>query len=71
MTPDENFIVDRLPNHPGITVIAGLSGHGFKFCSVLGKIAADLATQTETGLDLRFLSIDRFTRPIDTPPTVR
>ncbi|HEV2474032.1 MAG TPA: N-methyl-L-tryptophan oxidase, partial [Chthonomonadales bacterium] len=28
-TPDEDFIIDELPGHPGCLVIAGLSGHGF------------------------------------------
>lgn len=60
MTPDENFIVDRLPDLPQVVVIAGLSGHGFKFTSVLGKIAANLVMESEVGLELSFLGIERF-----------
>lgn len=70
MTPDGHFVVDLWPELPNITVIAGLSGHGFKFCSVLGKIAADLATGADVGFDLTFLQIDRFLRPVETPPLV-
>ena len=60
MTPDENFIVDRLPDFPQVVVIAGLSGHGFKFTSVLGDIACRLVMGIETGFDISFLSINRF-----------
>lgn len=60
MTPDEHFIVDRLPSHPNAIVIAGLSGHGFKFTSVLGQIACEMATQGGSSYDLDFLSLKRF-----------
>ncbi len=60
MTPDKHFIVDVLPTHRNVTVIAGLSGHGFKFTSVLGEIAAKLAMDHETGFDLSCFRIDRF-----------
>lgn len=39
LTPDHDFIVDR---RGPITVLAGFSGHGFKFGSVLGALAVDL-----------------------------
>jgi len=53
-TPDEHFIIDRLPEAPRIVVAAGFSGHGFKFCSVVGEIVADLVVDGSTrfGLDL-------------------
>ncbi|MGV9269130.1 N-methyl-L-tryptophan oxidase [Kitasatospora sp. NPDC003701] len=38
-TPDHDFVIDR---HGPVTVLAGFSGHGFKFASVLGELAADL-----------------------------
>lgn len=60
MTPDENFIIDRLPNLPQVTIVAGLSGHGFKFTSVLGELAADLATSREIPNSLSFLRLARF-----------
>lgn len=42
-SPDEDFIIDTLPGHDNTLLITGLSGHGFKFASVLGEIAADFA----------------------------
>ena len=42
-SPDEHFILDRHPEHPQVAFLAGCSGHGFKFCSVIGEILADLA----------------------------
>lgn len=38
-TPDHDFVVDR--DGP-ITVLAGFSGHGFKFAPAIGSLAADL-----------------------------
>ena len=38
-TPDHDFVIDR--SGP-CTVLAGFSGHGFKFASVVGELAADL-----------------------------
>ncbi len=61
MTPDEHFIVDRLPNRSRVTILAGLSGHGFKFTSVLGELAADLATDQCIPPSLSFLQLARFT----------
>lgn len=60
MTPDENFIVDCLPDAPNVTVVAGLSGHGFKFTSVLGEIAARLSTGCNPPCPIDFLSLRRF-----------
>lgn len=59
MTPDGHFLLDRLPELP-IVVAAGFSGHGFKFTSVLGEVAADLVQLGQTGLDIGFLSVGRF-----------
>lgn len=63
MTPDEHFVVDRLPDLPQVVVTAGLSGHGFKFTSVLGEVACRLVMDEEPGFDIRFLGIDRFLGP--------
>jgi monomeric sarcosine oxidase len=59
MSRDEHFIVDRHPGHPQVSFAAGLSGHGFKFTSVLGEILAELALKGGTGLPIGFLSCDR------------
>ena len=60
MTPDEHFLVDRHPEHPQVVFAAGLSGHGFKFASVLGEILGDLACDGATKHPVGFLSLDRF-----------
>lgn len=60
MTPDEHFIVDRLPDQANVVVVAGLSGHGFKFTSVLGQIAGELAIESHSVLDIDFLRFHRF-----------
>ena len=59
MTPDENFVVDCHPEHQQVVVVAGLSGHGFKFASVLGELACQLAMEKTTSLDTSLLSIQR------------
>jgi len=57
-TPDEHFIIDHHPEHPQVVVASPCSGHGYKFCSVIGEILADLATGTgETRHDIEFLRL--------------
>ncbi len=60
MSPDEHFIVDRHPGHPQVAFAAGLSGHGFKFASVLGEILSDLIVDGGTALPAEFLGVNRF-----------
>jgi sarcosine oxidase len=60
-SPDENFIIDKVPGFGEKVVIAcGFSGHGFKFASVIGEILADLATEGETNFPIDFLRLGRF-----------
>jgi sarcosine oxidase len=47
-TPDEHFVISTHPEYPQVCIAAGFSGHGYKFCSVVGEILADLATDGET-----------------------
>lgn len=47
LTPERDFVVDRLPDHPGVVLALG-AGHGFKFASVLGQVLAELAIDGET-----------------------
>lgn len=58
-TPDEHFIIDRHPQYPQVTVVAGLSGHGFKFTSVLGEIACHLALGELPEQDISLFRLDR------------
>jgi len=59
-SPDEHFILDHHPSSPRVTIAAGFSGHGFKFCSVVGEIMADLAIDGETKWDLELFRLSRF-----------
>ena len=60
MTPDGDFILDRLPGCPQIVVAAPCSGHGFKFAPVIGEILADLAVEGYTEHDILRFSLKRF-----------
>ena len=60
MTPDGDFIIDRLPECPQIIVASPCSGHGFKFAPVIGEILADLATTGTTTHDISRFRLGRF-----------
>ena len=60
LSPDEHFLIDRHPESENVVVGAGFSGHGFKFCPVVGEILADLAIDGSTRHDIEFLRIGRF-----------
>jgi len=60
MTPDEDFIIDRLPEEPRVVFIGGLSGHGFKFTVLLGQVAARLALDEDPGHNLSRFALGRF-----------
>jgi sarcosine oxidase len=64
-SPDCHFIVDRHPLHDNVAIVAGLSGHGYKFTPVLGQIVADLLSKGATELPIQFLSLNRFCRDND------
>ncbi|HEX5692308.1 MAG TPA: FAD-dependent oxidoreductase, partial [Roseiflexaceae bacterium] len=59
MTPDEDFVIDRHPAHPQITLASPCSGHGFKFGVVIGRILADLATHGATEYPIGLFRLDR------------
>ncbi len=58
-TPDEDFIIDAHPHCPNIFIAAGFSGHGFKFCSLVGRIMSELALAGETAFDINPFRINR------------
>jgi sarcosine oxidase len=60
MTPDGDFILDRLPGAPQIIVASPCSGHGFKFAPVIGDIIADLAIEGRTRRDISRFALQRF-----------
>jgi sarcosine oxidase len=60
-SPDENFIIDKLPGYEeNVSIACGFSGHGFKFASVIGEILADLAIERRSDLPIEFLNATRF-----------
>lgn len=68
MSPDHHFILDRHPSRPRVTFACGFSGHGFKFCSVIGEVLADLVTNKASALPIGFLSMARFAGGALKPP---
>jgi sarcosine oxidase len=61
LSPDRHFIVGQAPQCPDITLLAGFSGHGFKFAPVVGEAAAQLATDGDSELPLEMFTPTRFT----------
>ena len=59
-SPDRHFVVG--PLEPGITVLAGFSGHGFKFAPVIGDVAADLALEGRTARPIEQFEPHRFAK---------
>ena len=59
-SPDEHFIIDRLPDTPNVAIAAGFSGHGYKFSSVVGEILTDLTVDGETSHDIGMFRLSRF-----------
>ena len=60
MTPDETFIIDRLPGFPHVVIASPCSGHGFKFSPAVGEILADLVTLGATDHDIGRFRLGRF-----------
>lgn len=82
-TQDSHFIVDLHPKHKQVVVCSACSGHGYKFCSVMGEILADLALTGKTQHDIDFIrfndarpgqkdmmhSLQQGGAPVKPPPT--
>ncbi|AMV18064.1 N-methyl-L-tryptophan oxidase [Planctomyces sp. SH-PL14] len=60
LSADHHFVIDRHPAHSRVVFAAGFSGHGFKFCPVIGEVLADLALNGATALPIGFLGLSRF-----------
>jgi len=60
-TPDEHFLLDTHPDVDNVYIAAGFSGHGYKFCSVLGEMMADIVMSGRTDLDNSLFRLARFT----------
>ncbi len=67
LTPDRDFVIDTLPNHPNVSVAIG-AGHAFKFASVLGRILSELALDGATASNITGFEIDRPILRMAAPP---
>lgn len=59
-SPDRHGVVGRLPGHDNVTILAGFSGHGFKYSPVVGEAAADLVIDGTTQRGIAHLDPARF-----------
>jgi sarcosine oxidase len=64
LTPDRDFVIDMLPEHPQIAVAIG-AGHAFKFAGLIGRILSQLAL---TGASEHPIDVFRLDRPALTDP---
>ena len=46
--PDARFLIDRLPDCPGVIVVSACSGHGFKHSAAIGEAVAKMAVTGAT-----------------------
>ena len=60
VTPDSQFIIDRLPGAGRVIVASPCSGHGFKHSPAIGEALADLALEGRSHLDLTPFRLARF-----------
>jgi len=58
LTPDRDFVVDRVPGHQNVFTAVG-AGHAFKFASLLGRVLVDLAIDGATTEDITPFAADR------------
>jgi sarcosine oxidase len=59
-TPDAHFLIGLHPQLPQVSLAGGFSGHGFKFCSIVGEILADLAMNGGTRWKLDLFRLNRY-----------
>jgi sarcosine oxidase len=60
--PDHHFVIAPHPAHENVIVGSPCSGHGYKFCSVVGEILADLALEGRTRHDIGLFDPARLAR---------
>jgi len=60
LTPDEHFVIDKVPGRPQVILACGFSGHGYKFASVIGEILADLAIDGTSRHRIQKFELARF-----------
>lgn len=58
LTPDRDFVIDRLPEYPQVSIAVG-AAHAFKFSSLIGQILSDLATEGDTRMPIAPFTLQR------------
>ncbi|MBV9711829.1 MAG: FAD-dependent oxidoreductase [Ktedonobacteraceae bacterium] len=69
VSPDEDFILDRLPYDSRIVFATGLSGHGFKFGLLLGEILSSMVHDTAPPVATEQFSLARLAHTWHTQAT--
>jgi sarcosine oxidase len=67
LTPDRDFIIDAVPEHPNVFCAIG-AAHDFKFSSVIGRVLSELAVDGNTAQDLAPFKINRPILQMENPP---
>lgn len=62
VTPDEDFIIDRLPYDSRVIFATGLTGHGFKFGLLLGELLSSMVRETQPIVALERFRLARFSQ---------
>jgi monomeric sarcosine oxidase len=60
VSPDEDFILDYLPDDRRVVFATGLTGHGFKFGPLLGEFLSSMLRETEPEVPLTRFQAARF-----------
>ncbi len=64
-TPDLHFVIGGHPHYPQVVLACGFSGHGYKFCGVVGEVLADLITEGATSHPVDLFSPTRLSASRD------
>jgi sarcosine oxidase len=56
--PDQNFVIDALPEYPHISVAVG-AGHAYKFAGLIGRILAELTLDGASSFPIGAFRLDR------------
>lgn len=62
ISPDNHAILGEVPGVKGLFLANGFSGHGFQHSPAVGQVMADLILGEKPSIDIRPLSIERFSK---------
>jgi len=72
VSPDGHPILDEIPGIKGLYCAVGMSGHGFRFSPVTGRLVAEFILRGRTtGVDIREFRLSRFAEGKPIPSTIR